>query len=452
MSHRIASDSNCRQPAAESISNPTNLGKIPNEGTVEQKVCRPSLPVLAFHGAFAVAILFALTLVAVRPAHAQEIVLFSFEASSNGCCGGGPTAPLITDANGNLYGTTPRLGLYDNGSVFEYEPSTQVYDPLYNFCKDSPSCPDGFDPEFSGVIRDSAGNLYGTTAFGGANGCGVVYELSFSDNAWAETVLYNFPPATDNDTNCTPLYGVIMDKAGNLYGTTSYGQYTNGTANGNGGSVFELTKSGNTWTEKTLYSYPYGSDSGVVMDAAGNLFAIGANASDYPYLFELSPNGKGGWTPSLVYTFNNFLEAWSPTATPVLDSAGNLYGTTYGGGKYHVGVVYEIVKGNGTWTYKDLFEFKGNDGENPFGSVTLTPNGTILGTTQYGGTGTNQGGMGTVFSLVPDNGSYKETVYSFDGTDGSAPEAAVTLYGGNIYGTTSAGGDESSGTIFEIFP
>jgi uncharacterized repeat protein (TIGR03803 family) len=454
MSHRIARDQRNRQPIARSISNPTHHRKISNESTAEQKVCHPVLPAL-FRGVFALAIFSVILLAAARPAHAQEVVLYSFPASSYGCCGGGPTSPLITDGNGNLYGTTPRLGTYDNGSVFEYSPSTGVYDPLYNFCQNSPACPDGFDPEFSGVIRDSAGNLYGTTAFGGANGCGLVYELSLSGTIWTETILYSFPPASENDTNCTPLYGVIMDKAGNLYGTTSYGEYTNGSANGNGGAVFELMKSGDEWTEHLLYEYPYGSASGVTMDAAGNLYGIGENSQGVPFLFKLTGNGQGGWTPTVIYTFSSAKNGTTPTATPTLDAAGNIYGTTSAGGTHEAGVVYEAVKGSaaGEWAYKVLFSFNGNtDGENPVGGVTLTPNGTILGTTQYGGTGTNQGGTGIVFALIPDNGGYKEKIYSFDVTDGSAPEAAVTLFGGNIYGTTSAGGDESSGTVFEIIP
>jgi uncharacterized repeat protein (TIGR03803 family) len=450
MSHRMARTK--RQQLSESTLNPTNHGKSSTESTANRKSCRPNLSVLIFRGVFAIGILSALVLAPATPASAQETVLYSFPAGSIGCCGGGPTAPLITDGSGNLYGTTPRLGAYDNGSVFEYMPSTGGYDPLHSFCQDSPSCPDGFDPEFSGVIRDTAGNLYGTTAFGGANGCGVVYELSFSVNVWTETVLYNFPPASDNDTNCTPLYGVIMDKNGNLYGTTSYGEYTNGTANGNGGAVFELTKSGDEWTEHLLYEYPYGSSSGVTMDGAGNLYGIGANSQDVPFLFKLTGNGQGGWTPTVIYTFTDNNKGNNPMATPVVDAAGNIYGTTYGGGKYNAGTVYEAVKGTtaGEWTYKVLFSFNRSTGENPVGGVTLLPNGTILGTTEYGGTGNNQGGAGTVFALVPDNGSYKEKVYSFDGSDGNAPEAGVMLYGGNIYGTTSAGGSESSGTVFEL--
>lgn len=444
-----------RQPVTKSISTLTPRTLISARNPLDQTSHRFVQPMMAFTGAIAVAAVFIVMLISVRTAHAQaENVLYSFPASSNGCCGGGPTAPLTSDGKGNFFGTTPRLGAYDNGSVFEVSPNGSEYEiTLYSFCQNSPACLDGFDPEYSGVIRDSAGNLYGTTAFGGANNCGLVYELSPSGNTWAENVLYSFPPASDNDTNCTPLFGVIMDKAGNLFGTTSYGQVSNGNTNGNGGAVFELTKSGDEWTEQLLFEYPYGSQSGVTIDASGNLYGIGANSQDYPFLFKLTGNGRGGWTPTVIYTFLATNKGIGPMATPVVDAAGNLYGTTYAGGAHNAGAVYEVVKGttSGEWTYKVLFSFNGTtQGGNPVGSVTLAPNGTILGTTEYGGT--NQGGTGTVFELVPSNGSYRERAYSFDGTDGSAPEAAVTLYGGNVYGTTSAGGDESSGTVFELFP
>jgi uncharacterized repeat protein (TIGR03803 family) len=455
MSHHIVRDQSKRQSIAPSIFNPARP-KIWTESPAEQKPCRPTPAPLAFRRLFAIAIFSAMLLAVARPAHAQtETILYNFPVSSYGCCGGGPTAHLTSDGNGSFYGTTPRLGAYNNGSVFEVTPNGSEYEiTLYSFCSDAPSCPDGWDPAYSGVIRDKSGNLYATTAFGGANGCGTVYELSPSGSSWSHNILYSFPAApsgSGNDNNCTPLYGVVMDKAGNLYGTTSYGAVSDtGGPTGHGGAVFELSPAGNTWTEKLLYTYPYGSDSGVLLDTEGNLFAIGANSADYPYLFELSLKSSGGWTPRVIYRFDDLAQGWSPTATPVADSSGNLYGTTSAGGPYpHAGVVYEVVKGQGSWTYKDLFNFDGTaGGETPFGGVVVGPNGTIYGTTQYGGANSD----GIVFALVPNAGGYKETVFSFNGVDGNAPMAGVTLYDGNIYGTTSAGGNESSGVVFELVP
>jgi uncharacterized repeat protein (TIGR03803 family) len=412
---------------------------------------------LAIHGALTLAALTLLLLATARPAHAQyETELYSFPESTD-CCGG-PAAPVITDGNGNFYSTTRALGQYGNGSVFEVSPNGSEYEyTLYSFCADSPACPDGSYPGYAGVIRDKEGNFYGTTAFGGANGCGVVYELSPSGVNYIQRVLFSFPPAPTNtsinDYNCAPLYGVIMDKAGNLYGTTSYGIISNNGPTGHGGGVFELTQSNGVWKEKLIYKYDYYSLSGVTLDAAGNLYGIGANSGDVPYLFQLSPNGSGGWTPTAIhyFGFKDYKLGSNPTATPTLDAAGNLYGTTGSGGAYNSGAVYKASKTQSGWTYELLYSLDGKDGgENPFGGVSLAANGDIFGTTQYGGTGSD----GVVFGLTPNGeGGYTEKVLAnFDGSDGNDPLAGVLLSGGNLYGTTSQGGAYSAGLVYEVTP
>jgi uncharacterized repeat protein (TIGR03803 family) len=405
----------------------------------------------AISGAFLLAMLSALLFVAAPPAQAQvETMLYSFPESYD-CCGG-PAASLITDGSGNFYGTTQGSGTYGNGSVFAVSPNGSEYEyNLYSFCPSAPTCTDGSDPVYSGVIRDTSGNLYGTTAFGGANGCGVVYELSPSGVNWTEKVLFSFPPApaTGNDNNCTPLYGVIMDKAGNLYGTTSYGVVSQTGTTGHGGAVFELSQSAGVWTEKILYSYPYGSFSGVTMDAAGNLYGIGGDGNSVAYLVELSPNGKGGWSETTIYAFNDYKDGSTPESTPVLDAAGNIYGSTSGGGADHSGVVYEVVKGQGTWTYHVLYSFNGTTGGgSPFGGVILNSAGDIFGTTQYGGTNSD----GTVYALGRISpGVYGEKVLvNFDGANGNNSLAGLLLYGGSLYGTTEQGGAYSAGSVFQV--
>jgi uncharacterized repeat protein (TIGR03803 family) len=420
------------------------------------------LTAAAFRGAMlTLAMLSAALMIASRPAMAQyETLLYNFPEDPYGDAAG-PTAQLTPDGAGNFYGTTRGYGAYNAGSVFEVFPNGSEYEAtLYSFTGGA----DGSYPGYSPVTPDKKGNLYGTTACGGANGCGVVFELTPEGVNWTESVLYSFPPApgnNENDNNCTPLYGVIIDKAGHLYGTTSYGVISQGGSTGHGGAVFELIKSAGVWKEKLLYTYAYGSDSGLTMDAAGNLYGIAANSDDYPYLFELSPNGKGGWNPTVIYTFTNFKKGTSPTATPVLDAAGNLYGTTGAGGAYEYGasgVVYEaspITTGKkaGQWTYKVLFSFNGRkQGGSLFGGVVLDASGDIYGTTQYGGKLSD----GTVFELVPPvagKSNYTENVLmNFNGEDGSDPVAGVTLYDGNLYGTTSQGGAYSAGVVFEVTP
>ena len=192
------------------------------------------------------------------------------------------------------------------------------------------------------MIIDSAGNLYGAAYDGGEPGCytglscGLVYELSPAGGSWTETVLYAFP--NDEAEGFWPSAGgLIMDSAGNLYGTTSGG----GTGLSNG-TVFELSPSGGSWTYQLLYSPPsttgYGTYAGVTMDPAGNLFG-----ASWTTVFELSPDGKGNWNPTVLHTFTvTPKDGYQATGTPVLDKAGNLYGTTEAGGAKNSGTVYRL--------------------------------------------------------------------------------------------------------------
>ena len=382
-------------------------------------------------------------IVAARPAHAQtEQVLYSFTGTTDGYR---PTSSLTWDANGNLYGTTYTGGL-GFGTVFELSPNGSggwTETTLYSFCPVA-GCADGQNPMYSYLLLDGQGNLYGTAFGGGANGYGVVFELSNSGGTWTETVLHSFANAPDG---ANPGNGLIMDGAGNLYGMT----FAGGTGNGKG-CIFQLSPSGGTWTEKVIYDIT-STHSGLTLDPnTGTIYG-----TTYGTVFELRQNGSGAWVPTVLFTFNPANAATqgsNPVGTLVLDGAGNLYGTTLTGGANNVGVVYKLTPAlTGPWTETLLFSFGGNaqygpNGATPFAGVVMDTSGNIYGTTQAGGVK----GAGTVYELSPvgTKGGYKEhVVFNFNGTNGAAPKSSLTLdKAGYLYGTTYGGGANSSGTVF----
>lgn len=210
----------------------------------------------------------------------------------------------------------------------------------------------------------------------------------------------------------------------------------------------------------TAYSNPY---SGMVADSAGNLYGtmLGGTASQNGAVFELSPNSKGGWTPSILFTFNG-TDGSFPYSTMILDSAGNLYGTTYQGGlglavcNGGCGVVFELVRpaAGGQWTQNILYAFNGpNDGGSPSGNLLMDKAGNIYGTTRAGGsTGCGGPGCGVVFRLKrpASGGTWTESVlHAFNGTDGSQPNYII-FHNNAIYGTAEQGGTLSAGAVFEL--
>ena len=407
----------------------------------------------AIRGALTLAVLSALLLIAARPAQAQtegavgskarkpsETVLYNFYYGSDGAY---PISRLTSDGAGNFYGTTCS---YEGqgpgyGTVFELSPNGSGgwnETVLYSFTGGA----DGSNPMYSDVIFDSVGNLYGTTEFGGANGYGVVFELSPAGTSWTETVLHSF--AWTDGAN--PLTGVIMDPAGNLYGTTGYGG-----ANGYG-TVFEMSPSGGGWTEQVIYTLVYSSyTAGLTMDAAGNIFGVSLST-----VFELSPNGSGGWNATVIQTFCSRLkDGCFAVGTPALDQAGNLYGMTADGGAKNYGTAYKLTPGeNGKWTEKILHSFRsGKDGSHPWAGVVLDAAGNIYGTTLYG----DEDDGGIVFELVAPVGTgkpYEEKIlWSFTDMDGYWPHSSLILdSSGKLYGTTVFGGSNGVGVVFEVTP
>ena len=296
---------------------------------------------------------------------------------------------------------------------------------------------DGANPYMSYVLFDSVGNLYGTTYEAGSYGYGVVFELSLTGTIWTEAVLYSFAGGTD-DAN--PLNGLIMDSAGNLYGRTYE-------AGGGSGTIFELSKSGGGWTKQVIYSDAPGY-AGLTMDTAGNIFGVTTDV-----VFELSPNGHGGWNPNVIPTFSGgSKDGLVAEGTPVLDHAGNLYGTTLGGGSKNNGTVYKLSHGTNGWSQKILHSFEGgsNEGSEPFAGIVFDAAGNIYGTTEVGGNPL----AGTVYELVAPVGigSYKEKVlWKFDTTDGYEPVDSLILdSAGNLYRTTPEGGSNGYGVVFKV--
>jgi uncharacterized repeat protein (TIGR03803 family) len=380
-----------------------------------------------------------LTALATAPALAQtatELVLHNFTRAT----GAHPIVGVIRDSAGNLYGTTTVGGTSGQGVVYKLDTAGQ-YTVLHNFTGGL----DGGQP-YGGVIRDSAGNLYGTTSGGGTANAGVVYKL---DKAGHEMVLYNFTGGTDGSE---PLAGVIRDSAGNLYGTTAYGGTpcpppVQGDPPGCG-VVYRLDTAGR---ETVLYSFTGGADggvpyAGVIRDAAGSLYGTtyaGGTAND-GVVYRVDTPGQ----VTVLCSFDGYNGA-SPFAGVIRDSAGNLYGTAAGGGGPFgngQGVVYKLEPAGNVTV---LYSFPGGaDGGEIFAGVIRDAAGNLYGTTFFGGTAD----AGVVYKLDP-SGNYT-VLYSFTGgVNGANPYSGV-IRGpkGRLFGTTYYGGTNNRGVVFELKP
>ena len=245
---------------------------------------------------------------------------------------------------------------------------------------------------FGALVFDRAGNMYDTTAVGG-NGNGVVYEMTHSGSGWTEQPLYAFTGTPDG---ATPYAGLVLDSAGNLYGTTTAGGLFGQ------GTVFELSPSGSGWTEQVLYNFQGGSDGsfptgGLIFDQSGNLYGSTneGGSGGGGTVFELTPSG-GGWTYNLLYSFTGNTGC-GPFANLGLDGAGNVYGTTLCDGANNAGNVFELTPSGGGWTYSSLHDFtNGSDGGYPYSNVTFDAAGNLYGTASRGGRG-----VGLVWEITP---------------------------------------------------
>jgi len=324
----------------------------------------------------------------------SEATLWSFDGTD----GTSSTAGLIFDKSGNLYGTTGFGGADANGTVFELSPqgdSTWTETVLYSFGKQGPAVPyagvtmdasgnlygtaggyayqlssgsngwtltdlheflgqdgDGYGP-LAGVILGSAGNLYGTTEYGGAHGAGTVYELMPGPGGWQERILHSFA-ASPGDGQVPGVGALVSDQPGRLYGTTAQGG-ANICVDVGCGTIFRLTPGTNGhWKETILYSFSpkgdgaggFGPGGGVVLDKAGNIYGTSFYGGD-PHcgcgvIYKLAPGAKGNRKYTVLHRFTGF-DGAQPDANLVIDTKGNLYGTTTLGGTHNLGVAFELT-------------------------------------------------------------------------------------------------------------
>ncbi len=274
-------------------------------------------------------------------------------------------------------------------------------------------------------------------------------------------ILYTFTGGTDG---FAPYGGLVFDAAGNLYGTTELGGQSNCYA-APCGVVFKLAPNQDgTWTQTVIHTFTGGIDQGypfntLTIDSTGNLYGTteGDQESFFGTVFELESNPDGTWTHKLLHAFSGGDDGQTLISGVIFDSVGNLYGTTYTGGAFSHGTIFQLTpNSDGSWTHNVLYSFAGQpDGRTPYGRLLLDASGTLYGTTYAGGTGPCAwGGCGTIFSLSPaGDGSWTEKVLlSFKGPiDGAGPEAGLIFdHAGHLFGTTSAQGPRHHGTVFEL--
>jgi uncharacterized repeat protein (TIGR03803 family) len=368
-----------------------------------------------------------------------ETILHSFTCSATDGCK--PQGGLILDSEGNLYGTTQGGGANGGGTVFKLAPSGDLT-ILHSFACGTT---DGCDPG-SGVVLDSKGNLYGTTWQGGADGNGTVFEVSASGT---ETILHSFTCGTDG---CSFAGigggGLVLDKANNLHGTT----FTGGFSPSDCGTVFKLIPSSGKLT--TLYSFSCGLDGGtpvggIALDKANNLYGTtsGGGAYSFGTVFKVAPSGK----ETVLHSFNaNGEDGFLPYGGVILDSKNNLYGTTYRGGAIGAGTIFEVTASD---TETVLYSFTcGTKSCEPEEGLAFDKYGNLYGTTQWGGLYD----LGTVFEWASSGVATTLHTFADNGRDGYLPPLSANGPAidseGNLYGTTSAGGANGGGTVFKIVP
>jgi uncharacterized repeat protein (TIGR03803 family) len=390
--------------------------------------------------------------------------LYDFQSNQ----GDMPIAGLAMDRAGNLYGTASRGGI-QFGSAYQLsrKDSGWVFNLLHTFIGNGTN--DGAIP-YAGLTFGPDGALYGTTYQGGGDasgqcfyGCGTVYNLRPPPSAckaalcpWNETVIYRFAGGADG---AYPGYGnLIFDRAGNLYGTTTYG--------GAGwGTVYELTPSNGGWTETVLYRFSGAADGWrpwgpVTLDAAGNLYGTtyyggnpGCGQDGCGTIYQLSPSAAG-WKHTVLYSFQGGDDGELPTAGLVFDTSGNLYGGTRLGGSGTGGTIFQLTPSVNGWTFNLLCGLSGASpyNEGPVNNLTFDAAGNLYGTARY-----DPDGVGMLFQVVPQGDGWTcNLIYSFrlSGEYGpDQPNGSVILdSNGNIYGTTAYGGRSGAGTIWKITP
>jgi len=368
--------------------------------------------------------------------------LYSFRGGDKGA---GPNGSLIRDKAGNLFGTTrfgggSGCGGAGCGVVFKLTPKGNEH-VLHAFAGGK----DGVVPN-GGLVEDKKGNLYGTTGYGGGSGCsgagcGIVFKVA-SDGT--ESVLYRFAGGSDGGH---PNGSLFADNEGNLFGTTVAGGYTGGLCYSFGcGTVFKLAPH---WTETVLYSFTSGNDGqspngGLIADLNGNFY--GTTEAGGPFdsgtVFKLAADG----TETVLYAFDTHYSTGvgGPLAGMTMDGTGDLF-TTVQGGLYGAGAVFELAAdGTANVVYSFCAQAGCSDGASPVSSLILDTSGNLYGTAGAGGA--NQDGV--IFKLKP--GGTETVLHSFRGSDGSGPSGSLVFDGNhNLYGTAYSGGKDNDGTVYE---
>ncbi len=340
--------------------------------------------------------------------------LYSFSWPGSG--GSDPQGRVTIAPDGSLYGTAQYGGIgqcfegYGCGVVFHLQMSSPGQPWSETVVHSFGGRSDGANPQ-GDLTFDAAGDIYGIAGGGGSPGgdciwpspysCGTVYKLTPSNNGWVISILHYFQLeiagywGTDGSS---PRGGVVLDGVGNLYGTTLQG------GRHGGGTLYQLSPHGSGWTEQILYNFTAApSSGGMIMDASGNLYGstISGGENNAGTVFELNLV-NGIWTYNTIFaSFPDCSQGGcGPQGKLLMDAAGNLYGTTEGGGAYGYGTVFKLTRSNSRWTYTSLHDFTGRSdsgGAYPFGGVVRDANGNLYGTTDEGGTND----QGVVFEITP---------------------------------------------------
>lgn len=401
--------------------------------------------------AFAPLLFCALTTITRQSVQAQTLnVVYAF---AGGGTNGAPAYGVIFDSAGNLYGTT--FGSYGGVYELMRRGSRWIFQPLYSFQGGSEGyAPEGGvvigpDGALYGTTPYGGGPCNDIDYF-----CGIVYSVEppahSCGNAlcpWNETQAYVFGN-DGNNGGYQPRSGVVFDSAGNIYGTTYYGGLHNN------GTAFQLFRTQNGWVGNTIDSFPSGVGypvSGLTFDAAGNLYGTSAD-SLHSRVYRLVHTGQG-WSEQTIYVFQGGNDGFNPQAGLIFDAAGNAYGTTSGfASGFSPGTVYQLSpQSDGTWKETVLYVFDANI-YGPISNLAMDAAGNLYGTTP--GTVGENDHWGMVFELSPVNGSWVFTqLHHFTGgADGEYPSGVTLDAGGNLYGTSSGGGPYGEGMIWEITP
>jgi uncharacterized repeat protein (TIGR03803 family) len=363
-----------------------------------------------------------------------------------------PAAAILAGCGGaHSLGGAPTSAIPNTVGLRGIAPAKASEQVLYSFTG-------GYDGgnAATGLVLDRHGNLYGTTAAGGTSLCGTIFKLTPKANPpWSETVLHNFSCYSDGKD---PHGGVTFDPNGNLDGTTVAGGTGGFCASDGCGVVYSL----HGLTEHVLYNFKGGNDGfgpggGVAYDSKGNVFGTTPDGGAFSsgVVYEISRDARR-FHDHVIHAFTGGKDgAVGSLGLLLRDSAGNFYGVTeLGGGTPNAGTVFRISPVGTKWSFTTLYRFRGMpDASGPYGGLIADGSGNLYGTTYYGGAN----GIGTVFELKAiARGKYRERVlYSFKGgTDGSSPTSTLLLGStGQLYGTTSAGGGSCDcGTIFALDP